>query len=152
LHWTRRKAHHEPTAKGDTQGEGTGRRKENMMEQNGKMLVFCGSDNPQKAFPPFMLGSGALAMDMELTLFFTLTGLNIVRKGGAEKIELPGAPKTMPEFLEIMQEGGAKMIACSAAFPIVGIEEEDLIDGVECGGVAAFVSAAQEAGAVLTFC
>jgi predicted peroxiredoxin len=145
-------AHHGPNAQGDTQGEGTGARKENMMEQNGKMLIFCGSDNPQKAFPPFMLGSGALAMDMELTLFFTLTGLNIIRKGGADKIELPGAPKTMPEFLEIMQEGGAKMIACSAAFPIVGIEEEDLIDGVECGGVAAFVSAAQEAGTVLTFC
>jgi predicted peroxiredoxin len=99
-----------------------------------------------------MLGSGALAMDMELTLFFTMTGLNIIRKGGAEKIELPGAPKTIPEFLEIMREGGAKMIACSAAFPIIGIKEEDLIDGVECGGVAAFVSAAQEAGAVLTFC
>jgi predicted peroxiredoxin len=122
------------------------------MEQNGKVLIFCGSDDPQKAFPPFMLGSGALAMDMELTLFFTLTGLNIVRKGGAEKIVLPGAPKTIPEFLEIMREGGTRMIACSAAFPIIGIEEEDLTDGVECGGVATFVAAAQEADVVLTFC
>jgi predicted peroxiredoxin len=117
-----------------------------------KMLVFCGSDEPHKALPPFMLGSGALAMDMEVTLFFTLEGLNIVRKGGAERIVLEGAPKTFPEFLEIMREGGARMIACSAAFPIVGIQEEDLIDGVECGGVATFVSAAEEADAVLTFC
>ena len=43
-----------------------------------KMLVFCGSDDPYKTFPPFMLGSGALAMDMALTLFFTMTGLNII--------------------------------------------------------------------------
>jgi len=50
-----------------------------------------------------------------------------------------------------MQEGGANMIACSAAFPIVGIGEEDLIDGVECGGVATFVSGAEEADVVLTF-
>ena len=117
-----------------------------------KMLIFCGSDDPHKAFPPFMLGSGALATDMELTMFFTLTGLNIVRKGGAEKIVLPGAPKTLPEFLAIAKEGGAEMIACSAAFPIVGVKEEDLIDGVECGGVATFVMAAEEADVVLTFC
>jgi len=116
-----------------------------------KVLVFCGSDEPQKAFPPFMLGSGALATDMELTMFFTMNGLNIIRKGGAEKIVLEGAPKTLPEFIQIVREGGAKMIACSAAFPIVGMLEEDLIDGVECGGVATFVTDAEEADVVLTF-
>ena len=116
-----------------------------------KMLVFCGSDAPERAFPPFMLGSGALVTDMELTLFFTMSGLNIVRKGGAEKIVLPGAPKTLPEFLKVVKEGGAKLIACSAAFPIVGMKQEDLIEGVECGGVATFVIAAQEADVVLTF-
>ena len=50
-----------------------------------------------------------------------------------------------------MQEGGANMIACSAAFPIAGINEEDLIEGVECGGVATFVIEAQDADVVLTF-
>ncbi len=117
-----------------------------------KMLIFCGSDDPNKAFPPFMLGSGALATDMELTMFFTLGGLNIVCKGGAEKIQLPGAPKSLPEFLEDVQNAEAKMIACSAAFPIIGISENDLIDGVECGGVASFVIEAEEANTVLTFC
>ncbi|KPK69156.1 MAG: hypothetical protein AMJ84_10045 [Acidithiobacillales bacterium SM23_46] len=117
----------------------------------GKVLIFCGSDDPQKAFPPFMLGAGALATDMEVTLFFTMNGLNIVRRRGAEKIVLRGAPKTLPEFIKVLQEGGAKMIACSAAFPIVGIQEEDLIDGVECGGVATFMIAAEEADIVLTF-
>ncbi len=81
------------------------------------------------------MGSGALATEMELTLFFTMSGLNIIRKGGAEKILLPGAPKTLPEFLKVVQDGGAKMIACLAAFPMVGIKEKDLIEGVECGGV-----------------
>lgn len=116
-----------------------------------KMLIFCGSDTPEKAFPPFMLGSGALAMDMEVTLFFTMSGLNIIRKGGAEKITLEGAPKPLPEFIDILRDGGAKFIACSAAFPIVGIEEGDLIKGVECGGVVTFLDAAQAADLVLTF-
>lgn len=116
-----------------------------------KMLIFCGSDDPERVYPPLMLGSGAQAMDMELTLFFTLSGLNVIRKGGAEKIHLDGAPKPVPEFLDIVKAGGAKLIACSAAFPIAKIEEEDLIDGVELGGVATFVDLAEEADVVLTY-
>ena len=116
-----------------------------------KMLIFCGSDDPQKAFPPFMLGAGALATEMEVTLFFTMSGLNIVRQGGAEKIVLAGAPKPLPEFIKILQEAGAKMIACSAALPIAGMKEDDLIEGVEFGGVATFVMDAEEADVVLTF-
>jgi len=72
-----------------------------------KMVIFCGSDDPMKAFPPFMLGSGAIALDMELMLFFTMKGLNIVRKGGAEKIQLEGAPKPLTEFIDIMRDANA---------------------------------------------
>ncbi len=116
-----------------------------------KVWIFCGSDEPEKAYPPFMLASGALALDMEVGLFFTMRGLNIVKKGGAEKIHLPGAPKTLPEFIQVMREGGARMVACSAAFPIAKITEDDLIEGVECGGVVTFMSGAEEADIVLTF-
>ncbi|MBN2576521.1 MAG: DsrE/DsrF/DrsH-like family protein [Deltaproteobacteria bacterium] len=117
-----------------------------------KMVVFCGSDEPQKAFPPFMLGSGAIAMDMNLMLFFTMSGLNIIKKGGAENIKLAGAPKPLTEFIKIMIQNKARLVACSAAFPIVNCKESDLIEGVECGGVATFVDEAEEADIVLTFC
>lgn len=116
-----------------------------------KMVVFCGSDAPEKAFPPFMLGLGALASDLELMLFFSMSGLNIVRKGGAEQIELPNAPMTLPEFLDKAREMGTRMVACSAAFPIAGIEEDELIDGVTIGGVATFISEAEEADIVVSF-
>jgi predicted peroxiredoxin len=116
-----------------------------------KVLIFCGSDEPERAFPPFMLGTGAVASDMEATMFFTMSGLNIIRKGGAEKIRLEGAPKSLPEFIKIAQDLGIKMIACSAAFPIAKIAQDDLIDGVEMGGVATFLIDAEEADIVLTF-
>ena len=116
-----------------------------------KMLVFCGSDAPEKAFPPFMLSSGALSAEMEVTLFFTMSGLNIVRKGGAGKITLNNAPKTLPEFVDLVKELGARLVACSAAFGIAGMKQEDLIDGVDVGGVATFIKDAQEADIVLTF-
>ncbi len=116
-----------------------------------QMWIFCGSADPEKAFPPFMLASGALAQGMSVNLFFTMDGLNIVKKGGADAITLEGSPKTLPQFIDLLREGGARMIACTAAFPIVGCTKEDLIDGVECGGVTTFVSGAAEADVVLTF-
>lgn len=116
-----------------------------------KMVVFCGSDHPEKAFPPFMLGSGALAIDMELMLFFTMSGLNIIRKGGAEQISIPNAPKSLPQFIQTVKDLGARLVACSAAFPLVNMTSADLIDGIEIGGVATFVSEAQTADVVLTF-
>lgn len=116
-----------------------------------KMVVFCGSDSPEKAFPPFMLGLGALASEMDVMFFFTLSGLNIVKKGYAERIVLPNPPKPLPELIESALELGARMVACSAAFPITGVTEEDLIEGVTIGGVATFVSEADEADIVLTF-
>jgi predicted peroxiredoxin len=116
-----------------------------------KMVVFCGSDEPEKAFPPFMLGSGALASEMDLVLFFTMSGLNIVRKGGADKIVLEGAAKTLPQYIDVVRQGGATLLACSAAFPIVNCGEEDLIEGVVCSGVATFVDEAESADVVLTF-
>ena len=116
-----------------------------------KMLIFCGSDDPQKAIPPFMLAVGGVTLDMEVTMFFTMRGLNIVRKGAAEKIVLPNAPNTLPEFIDIAQDSDVRMIACSAALPIVGMQEDELIEGVEFGGVATFVLEAQEADVVLTF-
>jgi predicted peroxiredoxin len=138
----------------DTRNYGTTRTtgvpvgKESMMA---KMVVFCGSDEPEKAFPPFMLGAGALALDTELVLFFTMSGLNIVLKDRAETIKLNGAPKTLPEFIDVAREGGASLLACSAAFPVVNCSEHDLIPGVECSGVATFVAEAEEADVVLTF-
>jgi predicted peroxiredoxin len=116
-----------------------------------KMVIFCGSDQPEKAFPPFMLGTGAAASDMEVMMFFTMSGLRVVKKGYAESITLPNCPKTMPEFIRISQEMGIRMVACSAAFPMFDISNDDVIDGVEIGGVATFVAEASEATVVLTF-
>jgi predicted peroxiredoxin len=116
-----------------------------------KLWIFCGSNEPQKAYPPFMLASGALALDMDVTLFFTMDGLHIVEKGGAERITLNGEPHGLSDLLNVVREGGGRLIACSALLAAEGLREEDIVDGVDFGGVATFVSGAEEADVVLTF-
>ncbi|RSK26205.1 CoA-disulfide reductase [Bacillus sp. HMF5848] len=43
------------------------------------------------------------------------------------------------------QKAGVKLVACSMSMDIMGIKESELIDGVELGGVAAYLGDAEEA-------
>lgn len=116
-----------------------------------KVWFFCGSKEPKKAFPPFMLAAGALALDMDVSMFFTMDGLHIVERGEAEKIKLNGEPQGLMDLMKTVQDNGGRLIACSAVLAAEGLQEEDIIEGVEFGGVATFISGAEEADVVLTF-
>ena len=120
-------------------------------ENSDKIVIFCCSDDPERAYPPFFMASAAVAMDMEVTMFFCMSGLNLIRKGGAEKIVLPGVPKPLQEYIKIVQDGGGKFCICAPGLPVAGMSEEDAIDGAEMAGAASFIAEGQEADFVMTF-
>ncbi|MEN2257604.1 DsrE/DsrF/DrsH-like family protein [Paraclostridium benzoelyticum] len=41
---------------------------------------------------------------------------------------------------------GVKLVACSMSMDLMGIKKEELIDGVDLGGVAAYLGAAEDSG------
>lgn len=50
------------------------------------------------AYPPLILATAALALDMEAAIFFTFYGLEILKKGKADKLEVsPIANPAMPQ-------------------------------------------------------
>ncbi|MEZ0536824.1 DsrE/DsrF/DrsH-like family protein [Caldicellulosiruptoraceae bacterium PP1] len=53
---------------------------------------------------------------------------------------------SLPQMLKEAQELGVKFIACSMSMDVMGIKKEELIDGVEIGGVATYLGEASEAG------
>ncbi len=56
----------------------------------------------------------------------------------------------MTELMSSAQEQGVKLVACSMSMDLMGIKQEELIDGVELGGVAMYLNSA-EAGNVNLF-
>ena len=42
-------------------------------------------------------------------------------------------------------EGGASLIACQMSMDVMGIRADELLDGVEAGGVATYLAAAEGA-------
>lgn len=56
---------------------------------------------------------------------------------------------SLEEMREMAQEMGARMIGCSMAMDVMGVDEKEFIDGVEIGGVATFLEDSLKARATL---
>lgn len=52
---------------------------------------------------------------------------------------------SMQELIETARSLGVKLIACTMSMDVMGIKEEELIDGVEFAGVATYLVEADEA-------
>jgi peroxiredoxin family protein len=57
--------------------------------------------------------------------------------------------QSLPELMDAAQKGGARIIACTMTMDLLGIAPSDLIEGVEFGGVAAFLGEAAESQTTL---
>jgi len=53
------------------------------------------------------------------------------------------------EFLQLAKESGVRLIACSMSMDVMGIRQEELTDGIEVGGAAAYLGEASRSGVTL---
>jgi len=156
-----------------------------------RMAIISAHGSLDAGYPPLILATAAAAMDMEVAIFFTFYGLEIIKKGKADKLQVspianPAMPQPVPgisvpnilgvlpgmtavatgmmnswmkkanvaklsELLEIAVESGVRVIACQMSMDVLGIKKEDLIDGVEVAGAAAFIEFAADDAIALTF-
>lgn len=52
----------------------------------------------------------------------------------------------LPELIEQARRSGIRLVACTMSMDIMGIKKEELIDGIEFGGVAYYLEKADNAG------
>jgi peroxiredoxin family protein len=51
----------------------------------------------------------------------------------------------LPEPVEMAKEQGVKLVACTMTMDLLGLHQEELIDGIDYAGVAAYLGDANEA-------
>ncbi len=56
---------------------------------------------------------------------------------------------SLPALIERARQAGVKLVACTMSMDVMGIQTAELIDGVELGGVAAFLGESDDAGMTL---
>ena len=72
-----------------------------------KLAVIVSKGTLEAAYPPLILATTAIALDMEAALFFTFFGLHILKKGAAESLRFvplgnPATPMPMPNIISAL--------------------------------------------------
>jgi peroxiredoxin family protein len=109
-----------------------------------KATIIVHSGDMDKIYSALIIGDGALAMGMEVSMYFTFWGLQRLKKGGLEKgplskMHMLGLGKWMVKrrmkqakvaslerLIKDFKELGGKILACDMTMEIMGIKKEDL--------------------------
>jgi peroxiredoxin family protein len=134
------------------------------MEQKAeKATIIVHSGDMDKVYSALIIGNGALAMGLEVSLYFTFWGLQRLQKGGLEKgplskMHMLGLGKWMirqrmkkanvaslEKLLRDFKELGGKIIACEMTMEIMGLRREDLREDLidEYGAVGTYIEEAR---------
>ncbi len=114
------------------------------------MVVVVGSDSLENLYKAFIMATTGASLDADVTMFFTMSGLNVVKKGGPSKYAIDNAPP-IRELFQQAKQLGVNLVACSLAMKVLGVKEGDLEDGVKPVGAATALSHAFDATLTLTF-
>lgn len=122
-----------------------------MADDQVMIIMTSGPDTPRRCATPFFFASLAAAMDYDVTMFFTIDGTLLLKKGLAETIFPKAGGKSVGAFLNEAMEGGVKFLACTASTELHDLQPSDLIDGVKMVGGATMWQLSEDCKTVLTF-
>jgi peroxiredoxin family protein len=134
-----------------------------------KATLIVHSGDMDKIYSALIIANGALAMGMEVSLFFTFWALQRLKKGGLDKgplsrMNMLGLGKWMVErrmkkagvaslerLLQDFKELGGRILACDMTMEIMGTKKEDLRDDLisDYCAVGTYVDEARESGMTL---
>ncbi len=129
-----------------------------------KLTLIVHSGDLDKIYSALILGTGALSMGMESTMYFTFWGLERLKKdgmgkGSLSKMNFLGIGKRimmgkmreanvapLKKLMKDYKELGGKIIACDMTLEVMGIKREELDQEIidEYGAVGTYLNDAKD--------
>jgi predicted peroxiredoxin len=115
-------------------------------------VMTHGTESPERCATPFFLAASAAAMDADVSIYFTMNGPQLLRKGVGDEIGPKGENgQKLSYFIDQALDCGVKLLVCQPSLDLNDLKLDELIDGVRMIGGAAFNDLAIDADAVITF-
>jgi peroxiredoxin family protein len=133
-----------------------------------KLCIICSKGSLDMAYPPLILANAARMSGIEVDMFFTFWGMDIITREKADRLQIAtvGNPNMHPkfhiptmvgglpgmstmassmmrkeiddlgfppvtEFLELLEDAGARMWACKMSADMMDVDEETLLPQVD---------------------
>ena len=122
-----------------------------MADDKVMIIMTSGPDTPRRCATPFFFATLGAAMDYDVTMFFTIDGTLLLKKGLAETIFPKAGGKPVSDFIKDALEAGVKFTACTASTELHDLQPSDLIEGVKMVGGASMWQMAEDCKTVLNF-
>ena len=122
-----------------------------MADDKVMIIMTSGPDTPRRCATPFFFASLGVAMEYDVTMFFTIDGTLLLKKGLAATIFPKEGGKPVSDFIQDAIDGGVKLLACTASTELHDLQPSDLIDEVKMVGGATMWQLAEDCKTVLTF-
>jgi uncharacterized protein len=111
-----------------------------------------GVSDPGRCATPFFLAASAAAMECEVMIYFTMYGPTLLRKDVIDTIGPKGTQgQPLRYFIEQATGLGVRLLVCQPSLDLNDLTIDELIDGVQMIGGAAFNDLAIAADAVISF-
>ena len=120
----------------------------------GKVLYVQthGVGDPGRCATPFFLAASAAAMEVEVGIYFTMYGPQLLQREVVDKIGPKGdRGQRLSYFIKQATDLGVRLWACQPSLDLNDLALAELIDGVEMIGGAAFNDLAMAADSVVSF-
>ncbi len=126
-------------------------------------------DTLDGAYPGLVLGINAKRLGMDTSVFYTFMGINVIRKGWADKAKFqpPGFMGAIPgmsaiatwmmkgkiekanipaltDLQEVAMLEGVRFVACKMTIDMMGLKKEDFIEGVTIQTAEEFLKTAKD--------
>lgn len=115
------------------------------------IVMTSGPETPRRCATPFFMAAIGAAMEYDVTMFFTIDGTLLLKKGVAETIYPKAGGKPVGDFLQDAIDAGVRLCACTASTELHDLTPADLIDEVDMVGGATMWQMAEEAMTTVSF-
>ena len=126
------------------------------MSEAKRMVIMASEGTFEKGMMAMTIANTAASMGMEVHMFFTYFGLNLLKRGARPKLPgtfrlftgmfikrmAKGGVADFPEQLAMATGHGVKLHACSTSMSLMNVKQSDVVDGVNVLDTAGFLNIA----------
>lgn len=95
------------------------------------IVMTSGPETPGRCVTPFYFARGAANMKADVSMFFTMQGTLLLKKGVAETVCAKKDGRPVSTFMKAAIAGGVKFYVCSASLELNDMSPDDLIEEVD---------------------
>ncbi|CUJ83069.1 putative peroxiredoxins [Ruegeria denitrificans] len=114
------------------------------------IVVSRGLDD-ERATVAFTIAKTGLASGQQVTMFMVSSGVDIVRKGAADNVQMNPFDPPLKELIDHFQDSGGRILVCPPCAKVRGYADDDFINNAQVVGSPALHALILDGAATLCF-